>query len=41
MSTVLAEFLQQLFIFIFTTMLAIFAGGKLAWVLLMFVPVIT
>ncbi len=41
MSTVLAEFLQQLFIFIFTTVLAIFAGGKLAWVLLLFVPVIT
>ena len=40
MSTVLAEFLQQFFIFIFTAVLVIWVGGKLAWVLLLFVPVI-
>ena len=40
MSSVLAEFLQQFFIFVFTAALVIFAGGKLAWILLLFVPVI-
>jgi ATP-binding cassette, subfamily B, bacterial MsbA len=40
MSTVLAEFMQQFSIFVFTAALAIFIGGKLAWVLLLFVPVI-
>ncbi|MGC2209110.1 MAG: ABC transporter ATP-binding protein [Candidatus Korobacteraceae bacterium] len=40
MSSVLAEFLQQFFIFLFTAALVIEAGGKLAWILLMFVPVI-
>ena len=41
MSSVLADFLQQFFVFAFTMVLVIFEGGKLAWVLLLFVPVIT
>jgi ATP-binding cassette, subfamily B, bacterial MsbA len=40
MSTVLAEFLQQFFTFIFTAGVVILLGGKLAWVLLLFVPII-
>jgi subfamily B ATP-binding cassette protein MsbA len=40
MSSVLAEFLQQFFVFLFTAGLVISAGGKLAWILLLFVPVI-
>jgi subfamily B ATP-binding cassette protein MsbA len=40
MSSVLAEFLQQFFMFVFTAGLVISAGGRLAWVLLLFVPVI-
>jgi ATP-binding cassette, subfamily B, bacterial MsbA len=40
MSTVLAEFLQQFFTFLFTVYLAVRLGGKLAWVLLIFLPVI-
>ena len=40
MSTVLAEFLQQFFTFLFTAALVVILGGKLAWVLLLFVPVI-
>ena len=40
MSSVLAEFLQQFFAFLFTAALVIFLGGKLAWVLLLFVPVV-
>jgi subfamily B ATP-binding cassette protein MsbA len=40
MSTVLAEFLQQFFTFIFTAAVVVLLGGKLAWVLLLFVPVI-
>ena len=40
MSSVLAEFLQQLFILIFTALVVVFLGGKFAWVLLLFVPVI-
>ena len=40
MSSVLAEFLQQFFIFLFTVALVISVGGKLAWILLLFVPVI-
>jgi ATP-binding cassette, subfamily B, bacterial MsbA len=40
MSSVLAEFLQQFFIFVFTMALVISAGGRLAWILLLFVPVI-
>ena len=37
---VLGEFLQQLFTLIFTAAVAILLGGKLAWVLLIFIPVI-
>ena len=40
MSTVLAEFLQQLFTLIFTAIVVVLLGGKLAWVLLLFVPFI-
>jgi ATP-binding cassette, subfamily B, bacterial MsbA len=40
MSSVLAEFLQQLFTLIFTVGVVIVFGGKLAWVLLLFVPVV-
>jgi subfamily B ATP-binding cassette protein MsbA len=40
MSSVLAEFLQQFFIFIFNVALVIAVGGKRAWILLIFVPVI-
>jgi subfamily B ATP-binding cassette protein MsbA len=40
MSSVLAEFLQQLFTFIFTAVLVVIVGRELAWVLLLFVPFI-
>jgi subfamily B ATP-binding cassette protein MsbA len=40
MSSVLAEFLQQLFTFIFTGVLVVIVGRQLAWVLLLFVPFI-
>ena len=40
MSTVMAEFLQQFFTFVFTAGVVILIGGRLAWVLLLFVPVI-
>ncbi len=40
MSSVLSEFLQQFFTFLFTAVLVIILGGKLAWVLVLFVPVI-
>jgi subfamily B ATP-binding cassette protein MsbA len=40
MSNVLAEFLQQFFTLIFTAAVVILLGGKLAWVLLLFVPFI-
>jgi ATP-binding cassette, subfamily B, bacterial MsbA len=40
MSTVLAEFLQQFFTLLFTAGVVVLLGGKLAWVLLLFVPVI-
>ena len=40
MSSVLSEFLQQLFTLLFTIGLVIVVGGKLAWVLLIFVPVV-
>src|SRR3569833_566702 len=40
MSNVLAEFLQQLFTLIFVAALAIYTGGKLSWVLLVFFPFI-
>ncbi len=40
MSTVLAEFLQQFFTFIAVACVIVALGGNLAWVLLLFVPVI-
>jgi subfamily B ATP-binding cassette protein MsbA len=40
MSSVLAEFLQQFFTFVFIAAVVVRLGGKLAWVLLLFVPVI-
>jgi len=40
MSNVLSEFLQQFFTFVFTAGLVIVLGGRLAWVLVLFVPVI-
>ena len=40
MSSVLSDFLQQLFTLIFTAAVVIFLGGKLAWILLIFVPVV-
>ena len=40
MSTVMAEFLQQLFTLIFTACVVVLLGGKLAWVLVLFVPFI-
>ena len=40
MSTVLADFMQQSFTFLFLVGVVIFFGGKLAWVLLIFVPVV-
>jgi ATP-binding cassette, subfamily B, bacterial MsbA len=40
MSTVLAEFLQQLFTFLSVAAVVVVLGGNLAWVLLLFVPII-
>jgi len=40
MSSILAEFLQQLFTFLFTAALVIVLGRRLAWILLLFVPII-
>jgi len=40
MSTVLAEFLQQFFTFLSVAAVVIVLGGNLAWVLLLFLPVI-
>jgi subfamily B ATP-binding cassette protein MsbA len=40
MSSVMAEFLQQFFTFVFLVFLVVSLGGKLAWVLLIFVPFI-
>ena len=40
MSSVLAEFLQQVFTLIFTAFVVVLLGGKLAWVLVLFVPAI-
>ena len=40
MSSILAEFLQQLFTFLFTAALVIVLGKQLAWVLLIFIPFI-
>ncbi len=40
MSSVLSDFLQQFFTLVFTLALVIALGGKLAWLLLLFVPVV-
>ncbi len=40
MSSVLSEFLQQVFTLIFTAAVVVMVGGKLAWVLLLFVPIV-
>jgi subfamily B ATP-binding cassette protein MsbA len=40
MSSILAEFLQQFFTFLFTAALVVVLGGKLAWVLVLFIPII-
>jgi len=40
MSSVLAEFLQQFFTFIFTALVVVALGRRFAWVLLLFIPVI-
>ena len=40
MSTVMSDFLQQLFTMIFMVGVVILAGGRMAWILLIFVPVI-
>lgn len=40
MSSVLSDFLQQFFTLVFTIGVVIVTGGKLAWILLLFVPVI-
>src|SRR6201996_3371964 len=40
MSSVLSDFLQQLFTLFFPAGVVIFLGGKLAWILLIFVPVV-
>ena len=39
-SSVLSEFLQQIFTFAFTLVLVISYGGRLSWALLIFVPVV-
>jgi subfamily B ATP-binding cassette protein MsbA len=40
MSSVLSEFLQQTFTFVFMVGAVIILGGKMAWVLLLFIPVV-
>jgi subfamily B ATP-binding cassette protein MsbA len=40
MSSVLSEFLQQAFTLLFTIVVVIGYGGKLAWILLIFLPVV-
>ena len=40
MSSVLGDFLQQVFTLLFTIGVVIVVGGKMAWVLLLFVPVV-
>ncbi len=40
MASVLSDFLQQVFTLIFMTAVVIALGGKLAWVLLIFIPVV-
>ena len=40
MSSVMSDFLQQFFTLVFTIVAVVIVGGKLAWVLLLFVPVV-
>jgi subfamily B ATP-binding cassette protein MsbA len=40
MSSVLSDFLQQFFTLVFTAVVVITLGGKLSWLLLLFVPVV-
>ncbi|HMG03107.1 MAG TPA: ABC transporter ATP-binding protein [Edaphobacter sp.] len=40
MSSVLGDFMQQLFTLLFTAGVVVVVGGRLAWVLLLFVPVV-
>ena len=40
MSSVLAEFLQQFFTFIFLAIVVVVTGKRLAWILILFIPVI-
>ena len=40
MSSVLSDFLQQFFTLVFTLALVVALGGKLAWLLLLFVPIV-
>ncbi len=40
MSSVLADFLQQFFTLLFTLVVVVALGGRLAWLLLLFVPVV-
>jgi subfamily B ATP-binding cassette protein MsbA len=40
MSSVLSDFLQQFFTLVFTVIAVVIVGGKMAWVLLLFVPVV-
>ncbi len=40
MSSVLGEFLQQLFTLIFTAAVVVLLGGRLAWILVLFIPFI-
>ena len=40
MSTVLSDFLQQFFTLVFTVAVVVITGGRLAWLLLAFVPII-
>ncbi len=40
MSTVLGDFLQQFFTLVFTVFVVVITGGRLAWILLAFVPII-
>ena len=40
MSSVLGDFLQQFFTLVFTVAVVVMVGGKMAWALLLFVPVV-
>ena len=40
MSSVMSDFLQQFFTLVFTAIAVVIVGGKLAWVLLLFLPVV-